>query len=212
MSGIKETKPLAEIDPEMFELVAAAKRRAPWRQTRAARLGANLQAWCHGKTIPLPNATTRIPSRLPPVAPHTFRNQLLTPTRKSGPLCFGVLPPPKQRTPGANGTNLETPGHARVRSTTYVTPRQLFGKKTSKPLHDRDRFSRARARSGSKSAARGAAADALPALPDDTGRSDATHCARPGAPTPRATSLLAQRLVKRLTSDHSARAACCFPH
>ena len=56
------------------------------------------------------------------------------------------MPPPKQRTPGANGTNLETPGHARVRSTTYVTPRQLFGKKTSKPLHsipDRDRFSRA---------------------------------------------------------------------
>ena len=67
---------------------------------------------------------------------------ILSPTRKSGPLCFGVLPPPKQRTPGANGTNLETPGHARVRSTTYVTPRQLFGKKTSKPLHDRDRFSR----------------------------------------------------------------------
>ena len=52
MSGIKETKPLAEIDPEMFEPVAAAKRPAPWRQTRAAHLGANLQAWCHGKTIP----------------------------------------------------------------------------------------------------------------------------------------------------------------
>ena len=54
MSGIKETKPLAEIDPEMFELVAAAKRRAPWRQTRAAHLGAHRQAWCHGKAIPLP--------------------------------------------------------------------------------------------------------------------------------------------------------------
>ena len=66
---------------------------------------------------------------------------LLAPANKSGPLCFGALPPPKQRAPGAKGTNLETPGHARVRSTTYVTPRQLFGKKTSKPLHDRDRFS-----------------------------------------------------------------------
>ena len=94
--------------------------------------------------------------------------------------------------------NLDTPDHARVRSTTYVTPRQLFDKKTSKPLHDRDRFSRAAVSiegAGSKSASRGAAADALPALPDDAGRSDGTHCARPGPPTPQATSLPAQRLA-----------------
>ena len=76
-------------------------------------------------------------------------DHVLTPTRKSGHLCFGALRPPKQGTPGANGTNLDTPGHARVRSTTYVTPRQLFGKKTSKPLHDRDRFSRAAVDAGS---------------------------------------------------------------
>ena len=115
----------------------------------------------HGlKLVPRPRAARQC-SRPPSAARHPHpgprrggaqrprsgacQRLLLTPTRKSGHLCFGALRPPKQRTPGANGTNLDTPGHARVRSTTYVTPRQLFGKKTSKPPHDRDRFSRSRA-------------------------------------------------------------------
>ena len=98
------------------------------------------------KNRPRRPATPQIPKRTTLEAQilKSFLDVVLSPTNKSGPLCSVAFPPPKQRTPGANGTNLETPGHARVRSTTYVTPRQLFGKKTSKPLHDRDRFSRAR--------------------------------------------------------------------
>ena len=96
------------------------------------------------------------------------------------------MPPPKQRAPGANGTNLETPGHARVRSTTYVTPRQLFGKKTSKPLHDRDRFSRAGS-AGSKSdsaGARGAAADAPPRCLTTQGAATRPTALAPGPQRP----------------------------
>ena len=58
MSGIKETKPLAEIDPEMFELVAAAKRRAPWRQT--FKPGATARLY-HYQMLPLESLAGYLP-------------------------------------------------------------------------------------------------------------------------------------------------------